>query len=81
MRNKAKKAERRRLDVSGILKKFGSPEMLAAALNQEGLAKVQPIAVRRWIDRGLIPSERLVALMVLARRNRIKFDPVDHWVE
>lgn len=80
MKYKPKKAEPRRLDVPSILKKFGSPEMIASSLKKEGLAKVEPVAVTRWIDRGLIPSERLVALMILARRTRIKFDPVDHWV-
>jgi hypothetical protein len=54
--------------------------MIALALKQEGLAKIEPVAVTRWLDRGLIPSERLVALMILARRNRMKFDPVDYWV-
>ncbi len=80
MAYKHKTAEPRRLDVPAIVTKFGSPEMIALALKQEGLAKIEPVAVTRWLDRGLIPSERLVALMILARRNRMKFDPVDYWV-
>lgn len=80
MAYKVKTVEPRRLDVPSILKTFGSPEMISLALEKEGLANVAPVAVTRWLDRGLIPSERLVALMILARRNRMKFDPVDYWV-
>lgn len=81
MRYKTKAVGPRRLNVPAILKKFGSPEMIASALTNEGLAKLEPIAVTRWLERGLIPSERLVALMILARKNRMKFDPIDYWVE
>lgn len=81
MNYKTKIAEPRRLNVPAILEKFGSPEMIASALTNEGLAKLEPIAVTRWIERGMMPSERLVALMILARKNRMKFDPIDYWVE
>lgn len=81
MAYKTKSAEPRRLDVPRILEKFGSPEMISSALKKEKLAEIEPVGVVRWLDRGLIPSERLVALMILARRNRMKFDPVDYWVD
>lgn len=71
----------RKLDVQKILNVFGPPALVAKALKAEKLANVQPIAVYRWRDRGLIPSEHLVALMILARRNQVKFDPVEYWVE
>lgn len=70
---------KRKLDVQGILNIFGPPALVAKALETEKLAKIQPIAVYRWLSRGLIPSEHLVALMILARRNKVKFDPVEFW--
>lgn len=72
---------KRKLDVEKILSLFGPPPLVSKALKTEKLADIAPVAVHRWLERGLIPSEHLVALMILARRNQFKFDPVDYWID
>lgn len=69
----------KRLNVAAMLDTLGSPELLSSALELEGLAKIDPVAVHRWKQRNSIPAERLVALMALARRKKLKFDPTDFY--
>lgn len=64
------------IDVNRMVRAFGNPEMLAATLAREGFRQIRPIAVRRWIERGNIPTEHLMALMIVARRIKMPFDPI-----
>jgi hypothetical protein len=67
------------LDVKAVIDHFGTPKILASLLKQEGLAEVEPVAIYRWGYRNKIPGEHLVALMVLARRMNVRFNPLNYW--
>lgn len=69
------------INVKEMVASLGGPEILANLLQKEGLAEIEAPAIRAWQMRNKIPGDRLIQLMVLARRLKMPFNPLAHVVE
>jgi hypothetical protein len=64
------------LDVRGIVKLFGGSSALRWSLERRRLAVLAQGTVDKWVERNRITSDWLIKLMVLARMENIKFNPL-----
>lgn len=70
-----------RLDVAAIVRIFGGPTEMRFRLDRHGLGEVSEHAVSKWIERGRLPGEWLVALLVLAKIERMRFSPLQFLIK
>jgi len=64
------------LDVKGIVTLFGGASALRWALERRKIAVLAQGTVDKWVERNRITSDWLIKLMVLARMENIKFNPL-----
>lgn len=69
------------INVKDMVASMGGPEMLSTLLKKEGLANIDAPAIKAWQIRNKIPGDRLIQLMVLARRLKMPFNPLAYVVE
>ena len=64
------------LDVLKIVHVFGGFAEMRYRLERRGLGQVSRDAIDKWVKRGRIPGSWLVALQLLAKIDRMRFNPL-----
>lgn len=64
------------LDVLKIVHFFGGFTEMRFRLERRGLGIVSRAAIDKWVKRGRVPGSWMVALIFLARIDRLRFDPL-----
>lgn len=67
-----------KIDALGVVRAFGGPTELRYRLERHGLGELSEYAVAKWIHRQRIPGEWLIAIMLLAKIDRAKFNPLEY---
>lgn len=70
-----------KIDVTGVVRFFGGGTELRFRLERRGLGELSQAAVSKWIKRDRIPGEWLIALMLLARSERMRFLPLSYVIK
>jgi hypothetical protein len=65
------------LDVRRMLVPFGSPTDIQRRLYERGIARVDAKTVEKWIQRGSIPVDGLICMVLLGRAEGRPIDILD----
>src|SRR5690242_4594287 len=65
-----------KIDAGAVVRFFGGPTELRFRLERRGLGILSKSALDKWVQRQRIPGEWLLALMALARIERMRFVPL-----
>lgn len=65
-----------KIDARAVVRVFGGATELRFRLERRGLGELSIEAISKWFKRERIPGEWLIALMLLARMERMRFSPL-----